>query len=283
MKKIMLFLFVLLLIPGVVSASESRIYRNYFGIEMTEKQYSNLEELGFTESEIYYLSEDEFNYNKDLEGHLEATSTRYFAHIIRYDSTGRIVSNSDMEITEEDYNSESVMSRGDVWIETTYKRLKTTIAANGTKYRYKVSLTWKIMPAVRSHDIIGIGCMSSVVYVVGNSPRFSQTSCINSNCTNTATYVGEYIGTNGAGVSFKLPSGTNITTLNSFYYYDVNKEVSNVTYMIAYGDYAHATQTVTAGQSNGFWVDQGGIDLDEDIEDYYDSMNSANATWSGNW
>ena len=284
MKKIIVFLFALLLIPGVVQIVDASSYQNYYGIVMTEEEYNNLEQLGFDELEIYYMSEDEFNYNKDIEGNLEATSTRYFAHIIRYDATGRIISSSDMEITEEDYNSEVVMPIGDVYVETTYKRLKTVIAASGSRYRYKVTLTWKLMPAVRSHDIIGIGCVSSRVYIDATSPRFSQTSCIGTSCTNTTTYVGSYIGTNGAGVSFKLPSSTSITTLHSFYYYDVNKESSsNVTYMIAYGDYAHAVKTISAGASDGFWVDQGGIDLVDSIEDYYDTINSANATWSGSW
>ena len=53
--------------------------------------------------------------------------------------------------------------------------------------------------------------------------------------------------------------------------------------MIAYGDYAHAVKTISAGSSDGFWVDQGGVIVDDSIEDYYDTINSANATWSGSW
>ena len=61
MKKKIILLFILILMPGVVLASEE--YQNYFGITMTEEEYSNLYELGFTEDEIYYMSESEFNYN----------------------------------------------------------------------------------------------------------------------------------------------------------------------------------------------------------------------------
>lgn len=282
MKKKILFLFILMFIPGVVLASEE--YQNYFGITMTEEEYSNLYELGFTEDEIYYMSENEFNYNKDLNGNLEATSTRYFANIIRYDATGRIISNSDMEITEEDYNAELVMSLSDGYIETTYKKLRTTIAANGTKYRYKVTLTWKKMPAVRSYDIIGIGCMSSAVFVSGDTQRFSQTYCVDTSCTNTATYSTRMTGANGSGVSFKVPSSTSITSMQSFFYYDVSKNTTNtVTYMLAYGDYAHATSTVTEGAAQGFSVNQIGVKLNDAIEDSYDSMDSANAEWYGSW
>ena len=282
MKKKIILLFILILMPGVVLASEE--YQNYFGITMTEEEYSNLYELGFTEDEIYYMSESEFNYNKDLNGNLEATSTRYFANIIRYDATGRIISNSDMEITEEDYNSETVMPLSDGYIETTYKKMRTTISANGTKYRYKVTLTWKIMPAVRSYDIIGIGCDSAVVYISGNTQRFSQTYCIGNSCTNAATYSSRSTGANGSGVSFKVPSSTSITSMQSFFYYDVNKNTTNtVTYMLAYGDYAHATKTITAGAAQGFEVHQGGVIPFDSIESYYDSINSANAEWEGSW
>lgn len=281
MKKKIILLFILFLMPGVVLASEE--YQNYFGITMTEEEYSNLYELGFTEEEIYYMSESEFNYNKDLNGNLEATSTRYFANIIRYDATGRIISNSDMEITEEDYNAEVVMPLSDGYTETTYKKMRTTIAANGSYYRYKVTLTWKIMPAVRSYDIIGIGCMSSAVYIVGNTQRFSQTYCIENSCTNTASYNTRSTGANGSGVNFKVPSSTSITSMQSFFYYDVYKNTNTVTYMLAYGDYAHATQTISEGASQGFWVNQVGIRLDDEISSYYDSIDSADAEWEGSW
>lgn len=282
MKKKIILLFILILMPGVVLASEE--YQNYFGITMTEEEYSNLYELGFTEDEIYYMSESEFNYNKDLNGNLEATSTRYFANIIRYDATGRIISNSDMEITEEDYNAEVVMPLSDGYTETTYKKMRTTIAANGAKYRYKVTLTWKIMPAVRSYDIIGIGCVSSKVYISGDTQRFSQTYCVNNSCTNTATYSTRMTGANGSGVSFKVPSSTSITSMQSFFYYDVNKNTTNtITYMLAYGDYSHAVETVTAGAAQGFGVNQAGIYLNDAIDSSYDSIDSADAEWYGSW
>ena len=281
MKKKIILLFILILMPGVVLASEE--YQNYFGITMTEEEYSNLYELGFTEDEIYYMSESEFNYNKDLNGNLEATSTRYFANIIRYDATGRIISNNDMEITEEDYNAEAVMPLSDGNTETTYKKMRTTIASNGSYYRYKVTLTWKIMPVVRSYDIIGIGCMSSAVYVIANSQRFSQTYCVNNSCTNAATYNSRSTGANGSGVNFKVPSSTSITSMQSFFYYDVAKDTDIVTYMLAYGDYSHATKTIGANASQAFYVNQAGIILDDSIESYYDSIDSADAEWYGSW
>lgn len=46
---------------------------------------------------------------------------------------------------------------GSGYTETNYKKMTTTILKNGTKYKYQVLLNWKLLPATRSYDIIGIG------------------------------------------------------------------------------------------------------------------------------
>ena len=53
--------------------------------------------------------------------------------------------------------------------------------------------------------------------------------------------------------------------------------------MNAYGDYSHATKSISGGSAQGFYVDAGGIDLDESIVSYYDTISKATATWSGSW
>lgn len=275
-----------MIIPGVVSASEV-YYSNYYGISMTEGEYNNLLQLGFTKEEIHHMEVEEFNSNKNIEGNLETTTTRYFVSIIRYDSTGKMISNSDMEISEEDYNNESILSISNRvanggYVETSYKRMETTIAAAGSKYRYKVTLNWKIMPATRSYDIIGIG-FNPTVYL-NSSLVFNQTSCVSTNCTNTTTINNSNVGFNGAGVSFKLPTSTSITTLRSYFYFDVSKNVSNtITSMYAYGDYSHATKTISGGAAQGYYVDQSGIVLSSEISSYYDTITTADASWYGSW
>ena len=188
-----------------------------------------------------------------------ATTTRYFAHIVRYSSTGQFISETDMEIDEASYNSEVVMPRGDGYIETTYKQLRTTISKVNSLYRFKVSLVWKQMPAKRSYDIIGIGYDPYVS--VSGSLVFSQNSCVSTNCTSTSTRNSTSINTNGSGVSFKLPTSTSITTLSSYLYFNITKTNSSdtITAMYAYGDYAHATSTITGGNAQGFYVNQAGI------------------------
>lgn len=281
MKKIFILLSLFMILPVVVSANT--YYVNYNGIEMSEEDYSNLLELGFTEEEIYYLTLEEFTNNKDVVGNLEATTTRYFAHIVRYSSTGQFISETDMEIDEASYNSEVVMPRGDGYIETTYKQLRTTISKVNSLYRFKVSLVWKQMPAKRSYDIIGIGYDPYVS--VSGSLVFSQNSCVSTNCTSTSTRNSTSINTNGSGVSFKLPTSTSITTLSSYLYFNITKTNSSdtITAMYAYGDYAHATSTITGGNAQGFYVNQAGIMIADSIKSYYDTIQAANALWTGTW
>jgi len=281
MKKY-LFVLLLLFVPCVAFASDD-YFLNYYGVEITNDEYSNLLELGFTEDEIYYLSEEEFNNNKDIIGSLESTTVRYFANIVRYDVTGRIISNADMEITEEDYNAESVMPLSDGYVETTYKQMRTTIAKASSKYRYKVTLTWKQMPSTRSYDIIGIGIQSALVYI-NSSLVFNQTYCVSSNCTNSSSYNSSNTSSTGAGVSFKLPTSTSITSLRSYFYFDVSKDTSNtITAMYAFGDYSHATKTISSSNAQGFYVDQSGIVLSSSISSYYDTISTADAFWTGSW
>lgn len=278
----LLLLLIFIFGPVVVFASDD--YVNYHGIIINEEEYSNLLGLGFTEEEIYYMESEEFNANKDIESTLEASTTKYYVSTTRYDSLGRVEFSNTTEVTEAEYNDSGIMPRnGTAQIDTAYKRMITTISQAGTKYRYKVTLTWKQMPKVRSYDIIAIGLIPSHVYI-NDVVHFNQTYCISNSCTNTSNYSMDNYSIAGAAVSFKLPTSTSITGLRSYFYYDVSKEYDGtLTVMYADGDYAHATQTVTASQATGYYVNQAGIMLDEGVVDYYDAISSAEARWTGSW
>ncbi len=270
-------------IPGMVYANDS--YVNYYGIEMNETEYSNLLGLGFTEEEIYHMEEDEFNANKNIESSLEVTATKYYVETIRYDSTGRVVHSNTSEVTEEEYNDDMILNmRSTATTETTYKRMVTTIAQAGTKYRYKVTLTWKQLPKVRSYDIIGIGVEPSLVLITSDAV-FNQTYCISNSCTNTNTINSSSYGFAGVGVSFKLAANSGITGLRSYFYFDVSKKNSSQTLSVQYadGDYSHATSTISGSLAQGFYVNQIGVVLDSSISGYYDAITSAEAEWFGTW
>ena len=134
----------------------------------------------------------------------------------------------------------------------------------------------------RSYDIIGIGLENESVYCSGNR-NFSQTYCTSAiNCTTSSTATISNQST-GVGAAFKLPTGT-YTAMSAMLYYDVDKRVPTVTEMNAYGDYSHATSTVTHDQSAyGYTISSAGIILNYTISSYYDAIPSAVAHWDGTW
>lgn len=186
-----------------------------------------------------------------------------------------------VEVNENEYNIGDQISTYDNSIETTYKKMVTSISKNGSYYRYKVVLTWKNMPSTRSYDIIGIGYPASV-YQTGII-TFQQYSCTTSgNCTTTTTNMKDRF-VNGVGAVFALPTGS-LSTLTETLYFDVTKNTTSTIYrQAAYGDYAHATKTITSGLAQMYEVDCSGIILESSNYNYYDEIGTALATWSGTW
>lgn len=195
------------------------------------------------------------------------------------------VESSTTEITEEEYNlgntSDNISTRGAGTVETTYKKLTTSILSNGGTYRYKTVLTWKNFPSSRSYDVIAIGHNSNVQYNSGL--MFSQTYCLsNGGCRTTSAHYPQTFST-GVGTSFAVPTGS-LTSLTQTLYYDVRKNTSaTIVAQSAYGDYSHATSGVSLAQSKSYSVGTSGITFKNGVGNYYDNINTATATWTGSW
>ena len=187
------------------------------------------------------------------------------------------------EVTKEEYDSANVaISRNSsTTVETTYEMMTTTISTSGNYYRYKNRLVWKNIPKVRSYDIIGIGFLSSVK--VKGSTYFSQYYCAESGgCTTTTTHYPQTF-TTGAATTFKLPTG-NLYQLDQTFYFDVEKNTNyTVINQTINGDYAHATKTVTLNDAKNYTMNAYRILHDSSVSDKFDTIDSAEATWNGNW
>lgn len=247
MKKIIIFIFAtLILIPITVSAVEN----NNFKEVSVDVQYYK-------------------------------TVTTYRKNILN--SVDTLPSSTTYKVTKEEYesfNNSTISPLSSVYIETTYKKLTTSISSNGSYYRYKAVLNWKEIPKVRSYDIIGIGRYGSVK--VKGTPSFEMEYCTSGKCTTTTSATKKNF-TNGSGASFKLPTGS-IDTMQVTYYYDVEKNTdATILTQKATGDYSHATTIVTSTESQKYQVSSLGISLDSAIYNKYDSISSATATWSGSW
>ena len=287
----------ILFIPNVKVEASNCYFLNYNGICMTEVEYNNLLNMGFTESEINYMDENTYLENKDLIGHVASVSTKYYKDTYYYQD-GEIITTSEL-VTEDEYNhtgeiilqdptglmqgGAGILSVLNGFTETTYKRLDAYIIEQSSNLRYKTTLNWKIMPSKRSYDIIAIGLQPYYVYSPGNR-AFAQHYCTTGGaCTTTnAATVKNFEG--GVGATFKLPDGS-MSEMSSYIYTDVAKAIGNtLTELHAYGDYSHATSNVTQSQgSNYYTVGTSGIGLYSEVSGYYDSINYANAVWYGSW
>lgn len=229
-------------------------------------------------------------------------NTKYLKTITYYNNniynSGEILSNmygassTTYEITEEEYNQATAngfsnyVINGSTTIETTYKCMTTSLVSNGSYFRYKNVLNWKIMPAVRSNDIIGIGFLGNVE--LNGNPTFELKYCLSGgSCYYNHNNFYPQTFSNGASATFNLPNSTSVNLLRVTYYFDVKKKnPSNTIYsQAAYGDYAHATSSTNIILALDHQVIQNvGIVFDDlNVESHYDSIPEADVHWYGTW
>jgi len=273
----MLRKFLLVLMIGIIfnicDVSAMDIGKNCYLINnnqlcIAEDEYINLVNLGYSETEIANLSMEEYEENRNLKADLVSKKVSYYY--------------GNMEVDEEEYNE--IQEKSNITpfalIETPGKKMTTTSSSFNGKYRYKVSVEWKTMPKVRSHDIIAIGLEPTKVQYSTNR-TFNMNYCASkTNCTNSnsATFKNTIT---GLGAVFQLPTDS-IMSLNMYLYYDVNKKADKVTSMNAYGDYSHAVKSTTSILANCYNLSNR-IILPESIISNYDEINTSVATWTGNW
>ena len=265
--------FVSIISMGQVNAD---VYENYYGIEITNNEYNTLINLGFSEEEIYYMTEDTYLENKDLDATLVAKNSKYYKTTYT-DLDGYSYTT---EITAEEYeNQPTINARGVV--STAYKEMISTLSQNGNKFRYKVSLLWKNMPERRSFDIIGIGFDDPVF--IDSSVYFNFHWCNSSgSCTTDSSYYNKKKTSTGGSAVYDLPD--NAYSLTTTLYYDVSKNTSNtITNLTMYADYAHATSNVSQSSIGDYDITRNGIELWSSIGNKYDAIPCAESYWNGTW
>lgn len=208
-------------------------------------------------------------------------NTKYYKMEINKNDN-KIIS-STVEISKEEYDSSNVSSNTRASVETIYKKLTSTITANGNYYRYTANLHWKNIPSTRSYDILGIGFYSSVK-VKNNNVYFSQNYCVTGgSCYTTYTH-NPQVFTSGAGTTYLLPSG-NLSSLDEIMYFDVDKNTNlTIINQMAAADHSHAIQSISLTNAKKYTVSgSAGISLNSSISSYYDAISPAIQYWSGSW
>lgn len=252
------------------------VYENYYGIEMTNSEYDTLLNLGFSEDEIYYMTEETYLENKDLDAKLVVKDNKYYKTTYT-DLDGNSYTT---EVTAEEYqNQPNANSRG--MVTTEYKQMVSTLSQNGNKFRYKVSVSWRNMPSKRNFDIIGVGFDDPVF--IDSSVYFNFHWCNSSGtCTTDSSYYNKKKTSTGGAAVYDLPD--NAVSLSSTLYYDVSKNTSNtITNLTMYGDYAHATSNVSSSNIGDYHITLNGIELWSSIVTKYDEIPCAESYWNGTW
>lgn len=258
---------------GHSNASE---YENYYGITMTNQEYNTLINLGFNANEIYYMDLQTFEDNKDLNATLVAETKKYYKTIY----TGLDGRESTVEITKKEYDNQGTINPRNI-VSTAYKEMVSTMSQNGDKYRFKVSVAWKQMPSVKSYDIIGIG-FDDPVYI-NSSVYFNYYWCNSSgDCTTASDYYNKKKLSTGGTAVYKFPSQAH--SLSATLWYDVSKNTTNtIPTLTMYGDYSHATTSVTASNTTNHNITYNGILLGGSIIGYYDEIPCSITAWGVNW
>ena len=276
-NKSMYLIFTLLMFGICISNVKAADYTNYFGIEMTNKQYNNLLNQGFDDYEIYLMDAETFNTNKDIEAELVSINSKYYKSIY----TGLDGSTQVVEMTKEEYENESSnQMRG--YVQTQYKRMDAYISqVDSAHFRYKVTVGWLQMPAVRSYDIIGLAFEYTNVSMVGIL-NFRYNYCVQSGtCYTDGTFYYQTETFNGGSTVYKIPSSP--VSLSATLYYDVEKKTTDtITAQLIHGDYAHATTNVNSSIYTNHGMTRGGLSLGTSVP-YYDDIPCATTGWTGSW
>ena len=277
MKKVLFSLLLFLLITNV------KAYTNNNNIEITEEEYLNLLSVGFTENEIDNLELDLYQEYKDTTGIGLVTNEKYYktTHVER----NGITSSTTEEVTELEYlyGNDNTMITATGTIYTEYKKLITTLSKTSNDIvTGKVTLEWRNMPKKRSYDSIGIGYLTSSIER-SLSPYFQMNYTTSSNNSYTSmTYNWHETVDNGDTAVAQLPSGS-LNALSSYILVRLKKKVPNstVTQITVYGDYAHATSTISLTNALKHDMYFTGIALQNSIVGYYDTTPECGVTWYG--
>ena len=286
----------ILMSATVVNASNEVYYTNNQNIEMTEQEYNNLLGLGFTERQISNMDQDEFLANKDIEGAVLGTGTKYYKYttVMRNGIETKFVTEITKEeaLAEQERQSHNIPTRGPVGsyydgASATYVlEIRTKIiGVNNTYMRYKIDSEWLIMPPDRYHDIIGIGIEQNKVEVA-STIVFKESWYTTSNVHDYDTSCYPKTELTGGSAIMQLPSGS-MQYIDSYLYFNVRKKdnVGTITQLSMCGDYAHATASVDPNtvfyHYNIHLIS--GIDIDYPYDLDFDDIMPACASFVGTW
>lgn len=281
-----------------VNADEKDYYVNNNNVNMTKEQYNQLLET-FSEESISVMSQEQFNHEIEMNYTTLKKNDVFMKMDINYDKYGKVLDIIKTEISEEEYNDVNPNStKGacasfypDGCYETTYKKIEIIYQGATSSHNERLALInhWKIMPSVRSHDVIGLwynqsftrsGYEGHNIYTRnGVNYGTTYTTSQNSSYIHTQGQSGSWLG-GGVGISMKLREYTDITYMEEQLFVEGhggnNLEVR--------GSYQHATTTVSKANSMNYTFAPLGVGNvfgfgTDAIWNSYDGMLGVSITW----
>lgn len=284
MKKIVVMFFSLsffLITHQVYASSEESTIITSVGNEVTQEEFDQLLEMGFSELAIDQMPTDIIQDNLEFTPS-EIVSTETYQEVVEFDLSrnllkadlflngeNSLIESYVIELSEEEYykrlNSKEMeaLSSSDE-TSTSYRRLRTTVS-KGTdgKYRVNSRFVWDIIPKTRSHDLLSMSIDSEFTPVPGSN--FGQQlwgahiPVYNVLEGGSATYNSSSArwSKQGAGYGVKMnlknsDKGYIIVDLEGYAYFDIERRSSIVpNYVNVYGNYSHANANVSSSYSYG--------------------------------
>ena len=292
----LLFATLILISTPVVKAANEVYYTNKNNIEMTEKEYNNLLALGFKESYISRMKEDEFLANKDIEATLLSTSKKYIRTTTTMRNGIRLVTSK--EITREEaleelsLRSKENPNRGpsgsfyDGMVANSVFEMTASIAAIGNTYmRFMNNVEWLEEPTYKYNDVIGIGIEDNKVQLATYAVFDQEWDTTLGVHDYSELCNPKYESTGGLAI-FKLPDDP-VQHIDIAFYFNVMKKpnVGTITSLYAVGDYAHAISNVSATTLLSYIsiTDTYGLMISAPYSTYYLSSPEAVASFIGTW
>ncbi len=294
---------VILLNAAVVKASNDVYYTNINHLEMTEQQYNNLLNQGFTEEQIYRMDENEFLENKDVEASLISEEKKYI--MTHTTLINGIKYTTSMVLNEQEYHEAMLQAQqptyglnasgsfydGDYW-DSVFEVVTRIAGINDDVFRYKLDVYWDNMPTEKYYDIMGIGIDASDVHI-GSGISFRQDWQTYSDVFDYSLTCYPKDESTGGSVIFELPdvSTSSLKNLRQYMYFYVYKNtgVGTLNHLEAAGSYAHADTNYYPGSDapnglyNNYTTNLGGIDINPPFASHYNIIGPVTAAFIGTW
>lgn len=285
MKKRFYFLILLILVPIYAEATTL----NNKGIEITEKQFEHILNLGYSKEEIMDMDRELFD--DLLEGKIYSTTqvVKYFMDGYAFPGMPTPI----VEISKEHYDkiqnqSDSKASSSDTH-ETNAKKLTLIIndfLADGKQKLVQAKLEWKYVPKVKSTDVFALMATSGTIRKTQTAKQIMKeygfiplNGCLRTNVENVTNYSTSHNNWNVTptnllaytGVGISMPLDTNIQSCSNNlglhfgiiqgYEFQINAlvDATSGNQVTLKASYQHATSNVSVNNSKDYTFSTAGL------------------------